>query len=434
MHLTSCIPCRAGWSSLCRQTFGLPCQGARPHCNTLCLLYCHGSKRESPCCCGSANRLCRFASMLVLLRSDQRNTLYSAVCGLEKRLVEQTATSNRARLLAFCKLLAAAVGARRSSWAEPHGTPQAASTRQHDSTAAAVPLQPSSPSVQVPAAAAADAGVTKPCDPPASAAHRCSSSAEGTEPGLVSCAHPEDLAAEAFKAAQHQPQHQDEPPAPQTPQKVAPMRPRSAQPQPATDSRLNPGAPNSERVVCSGDAASSNAQAAAAVQPTVAAAMQTMVGTEHTSAAARHPPIGEAEAVALAASCAQAVSAAERSAAGPLPWPLYFIATRDCFSFELAARTKQVRTLLAQHAPCQQLWSCCNPYVPSAESAWRFLPMYRSLVPAGTSRKRTTFSELAKCPTTTSRCWPASASAAMIPYFGSILSRCGCRRCRPRRT
>jgi hypothetical protein len=52
MHLRSCIPCRAGWSSLCRQTFGLPCQGAPPHCNTLCLLYCHGSKRESPAVVG----------------------------------------------------------------------------------------------------------------------------------------------------------------------------------------------------------------------------------------------------------------------------------------------------------------------------------------------------------------------------------------------
>lgn len=78
--------------------------------------------------------------------------------------------------------------------------------------------------------------------------------------------------------------------------------------------------------------------------------MRTVVSTGATFAAARQPPLGEAEAIALTASHALAASATERSAAGPLPWPLYFIATRDCFTFELAALTKQVPTTLLASA------------------------------------------------------------------------------------
>ena len=257
------------------------------------------------------------------------------------------ADSNRARLLAYSRSLAAAMSTRMSSSTESSGATAAAPALQCDSTATAEPAQLSRSRSHLSAADATDAGAAKTGSvsrPPSHCRSSSADSAGGTAPELHCGAHPEELAAPVSKAAQHQPQRQDEPPAPQTPQKAAPTRPRSAQPQPAPDLQLTLQASTSERVVCSHDAASSNVQAAAAVQPADAAAMHPAARTEHTIAPARHPPIGEAEAVALVASCALAATAAERSAAGPLPWPLYFIATRDCFTFELAALTKQVRT------------------------------------------------------------------------------------------
>ena len=66
---------------------------------------------------------------------------------------------------------------------------------------------------------------------------------------------------------------------------------------------------------------------------------------EGISAAARQP----AGALALAAA-ASAAAGALRTAAGPFPWPTYFIGTRDSFTHRLVPRRSQVRCLMSLHA------------------------------------------------------------------------------------
>ena len=267
--------------------------------------------------------------------------------------MKQVAVSSRARLLAFSESLAASTDVELRSPAEQNGRVEADAPTHYDCTATVAPTEQSDSSMQPSDAATTAAGSVR-GGKTASCCSSCADSAEhaNTEPG--SSAQPAGLAVPATKAAQHQASQQDELLAPQTPQKHAPRRPNLEASPGARAYQPCSRSGHLELALSSRDAASATAYsaacthagaAAAVLWPAARAAVRPAAAVKDTSAAAVHPHISEAEALALAAICAQAASAAERAAAGHFPWPLYFIATRDCFTFELVASTKQVQTL-----------------------------------------------------------------------------------------
>lgn len=291
---------------------------------------------------------------------------------------EQAAIRNRARLLAFCERLAAAVDRREQ--AASRRTPQpcsdqtTASAREQVSTAAAPPPYLSALQLELSGPAATDASAVQAPETPRKDAQCSSGVADSGAVQLLqnaesacgdasiaaaasapaACAAHADSPVQATPGSRPQPRQHDEPPAPQTPQKLRPVRPAAAASPRAESGQRNGGLAEPALVPhgsCAATTGACTADAGCTAAPASPPQLHAEPGTEAASAEATQP-VDEAEAVALTAACALASLAPERSAAGQLPWPLYFIATRDCFTFELVASAKQVRMFLSAKQAC----------------------------------------------------------------------------------
>lgn len=331
--------------------------------------------------------------------SDVRNALFATARALELRLEAQFAARSRAQLLGFCERLAAAMDAQDAELASGlrPGTSQAVAvsplTKALAVSATARPAAPFAPQLRValpsepalgpqtprrnrcevrsaalPAAAqAAGSTPTTACHaakpavpPPAKVADLRGCTAESVpapEPHTVQQDEPP-----APQLLQPNTVQQDEPPAPQTPQKLAPARlTAAASPHtPLGQSSGRVGLPPlcapwevGATAGCSCEGGSTADSATAAATTTAASAA---MGQQPQPACESVGAVSAAEAVALAAVCATAATPRERAAAGRFPWPLYFIATRDCFTFELEARTSYERV----HFVLGVFWPCCS--------------------------------------------------------------------------
>lgn len=328
-------------------------------------------------------------------------------------MAHQIAASNRVRLLAFCESLAAAVELQYQS--EPCcieqrcSKPAAAPAVEQASAGAALPLCPFALQLQPSAGAGTDTGVAPAPITPRQGA-QCSrlwtgcgaaqllqnaaaTSGNAAEPTAASvpaaCGESGDTSAAALQASKPQQRQHEEPSAPQTPHKVAPLRPAATascqagfcQPArgPGEPVLAECGAGAVADIGCAADAPCTAAASAALPHPPTSASTAVAAATdaaecfdeaEVPALAAAAPatqasePVDEAEALALAAVCVLAATALERAAVGQLPWPLYLIATRDCFTFELVASAKQACKLIIVRSLSQHL--CHNAAHPIA--------------------------------------------------------------------
>lgn len=78
--------------------------------------------------------------------------------------------------------------------------------------------------------------------------------------------------------------------------------------------------------------------------------------TVHASAAGMSVPGDAASALVLASAASSALAALGiSSSAGPVPWPLYLIGTRDSFTYHLHAESNQVRGIVFLILLCKQI-------------------------------------------------------------------------------
>ena len=316
-----------------------------------------------------------------MLRSHRRNVLYSAVCALERRLAPMMAAQSRKALIQYCRRLAAAV--KQSDEAQASAVPPGLSAFLMLPQQPASQIMQQSPRIsdlqqlQTPLAC----GAAEPAVVLLRAGAEPSSNADmllqtGTNSGLeqTSCKRPVGPCFDTAASGKCQLEPaSSEPPAPSTPQKVAPMRPALSLP------------------------CSRQPQSGAAAQLLSSAVHHMHAAEAHEQSSQANEleqSLGEAEAIALAAACAFAakphvriplpglldqmsmgsnvcvigngVSEAcfddlcahdvahhlpacwrpcwvqERAASGLFPWQLYLISTRDCFTYQLEAEVQQV--------------------------------------------------------------------------------------------
>lgn len=340
--------------------------------------------------------------------SYRRNMLYSAICSVERRLARQFAALSRARLLVYCRRLAATVHETAQTPAEPPcSSIQLVAAAQQ---CAAALLRGSSASMAVPQAGGfggpAPTGpptvslalpllhrrmhLRKPrrqlpppeVQPPSTPGRRPQQAAAGmlaTEPqpsvepaagsgGLASpnllpamnlppaggdAVRQSALSAAHMQAANGQPNMAPQTPrkaaqavlndmlAPQTPQKAAPTRPAAV-------------AVSSSAAAGRADASAEQAQPAAGLASAAGAEpglQKAPAPPPASTAAAAALPISEAEALALAAACTAAAGGAGFS------WPLYFISTRDCFTFDLTTKVEEARQSELKPSHIESLYS-----------------------------------------------------------------------------